>query len=225
MAKVSPRHRGVSEKCLRRFLFATLTSSRGRKSFEKLTLSQVEFQSWILIQFLARKCQENCIKSFEFKILQDLFNFNKIFIVFYLIFVVKHQTNKIWKYKYWNGTGSTDLNVQVLPLLLSPNRAVNTDIVFGGKIMQYWCQIVFLSLFYLVKISSSELRSVYPPVNQPGLAGKYLSWSWENIWTSCPHCDVIFNKDDNMSHNRFVRICKKYSCRQGLYFRTYVTVN
>ena len=60
-----------------------------QEKFEKLTVSQVEFQSWILIQFLARKCHENCIKSFEFQILQDLFNFNKIFIVFYLIFVVK----------------------------------------------------------------------------------------------------------------------------------------
>ena len=45
-----------------------------------------------------------------------------------------------------------------------------SHIVFGERIMQYWCQIVFLSLFYQVKISSSELRSVYPPVNQSVLA-------------------------------------------------------
>ena len=61
------------------YLWHHAASWQSRKKFWKLTLSQVEFQSWILIQFLARKCQENCIKSFEFQILQDLFNFNKIF--------------------------------------------------------------------------------------------------------------------------------------------------
>ena len=70
-------HGGVTQKCEQRFLFVTLTPSPARSggwSFEKLTLSWVEFPSWILIQFLARKCQENWIKSFEFQILQDLFN-------------------------------------------------------------------------------------------------------------------------------------------------------